>query len=76
MLSIGRAGVHIAGDFAGNLRPVFADAAAVKQHAFGNEAGFADELLVELDHGAIRDAGLHELHQFVKHFDAGIEGAL
>src|SRR6476646_2187306 len=47
MLCVSRARVHIAFDLAGDLRPIFTDAAAVQQHPFRRMARLAHELLIK-----------------------------
>src|SRR5262245_30714918 len=67
--------VGIALDLAGDLRPVFADAAAVKQHAFGYVAGRLNEIPIETHNFTEANSRLHELHQRIKDLHASIECA-
>ena len=53
MLRVSRTGMHVAFDFARDLRSVLADAAAMQQHTLRDESRFAHELLVEGDHLSI-----------------------
>src|SRR5262245_44019387 len=68
--------VNITLDLAGDLRPVFADASAVKQHAFGYVAGLLDELSIVGHNLAKRHSRLHELYQFIEDFHTNMECAL
>src|SRR5499433_173467 len=65
--------VNIAFDLTGDLRPVFADAPAMEQHAFGYVAGLLYKPSIMGHDVTEANSRLHELYQRVEDFHADVE---